>query len=258
MLALRPGALGDALLAVPALRALRRRYAPITLAAHAGAARLLHTLGEVDAALAFDDARIGRVLRGENSRELVVAWLDAARAPDLRAALVTPSRPSAEVHCARYLLHTLSPLGVSQDLDDSALRVQALRSQAVLIHPGSGSAVKNWPAERFATLLNALPCVELVVGEADAAAAQAVEHCCGRTLPRLENRPLLELAQRLAGCRAYIGNDSGVSHLAGLCGAPTHVLFGATSPTVWRPLGPRVMIWDFDVEPQQLAAEIKN
>ena len=55
---LRPGALGDTLLAVPALRALRRRF-PLTLAAHGGAARLLASLGEVDRGMAFDDPSLG-------------------------------------------------------------------------------------------------------------------------------------------------------------------------------------------------------
>jgi ADP-heptose:LPS heptosyltransferase len=256
VLVLRPGALGDTLLAVPALRALRRRFAPLTLAAQGSAARLLQDLGEVDAALAFDDPRVGRLLRGENPEEPVVAWLDAARAPDLRALLVAPSRPSAEVHCSRYLLETLSPLGVPQDFDESPLRVQPLRSDQVLIHPGSGSAAKNWPAEHFAALTPRLEPVRLIVGEADEYAAAAVEGYLGQTPQRLESLPLHTLAQRLAGCCAYVGNDSGVSHLAGLCGAPTHVLFGPTSPTMWRPLGPRVNVWDFDVEPHRLRAEI--
>jgi ADP-heptose:LPS heptosyltransferase len=57
---------------------------------------------------------------------------------------------------------------------------------------------------------------------------------------------------RLAGCRAYLGNDSGVSHLAGLCGARSVVIFGPTSPTVWRPLGPRVKVEGFDVSVERL------
>ena len=60
VLVLRPGALGDTLLAVPALRALRKGgFAPLTLAAHGGAARLLASVGEVDRGLAFDDPSLG-------------------------------------------------------------------------------------------------------------------------------------------------------------------------------------------------------
>jgi ADP-heptose:LPS heptosyltransferase len=74
----------------------------------------------------------------------------------------------------------------------------------------------------------------------------------GRQLPRLERLPLMELAGRLAGCRAYLGNDSGVSHLAGLCGARTVALFGPTPSSVWRPLGPRVAVFPFSASSGQL------
>lgn len=251
MLVLRPGALGDTLLAVPALRALRKRYAPITLAAHGGAARLLFQLDEVDHALAFDDPRVGRVLAGEEPDEPVVAWLDVANAPLLKALLAAPSRPTEEVHCARWLVETLAPLGI-YGFDDSPLKVEPLPSQEVLVHPGSGSAAKNWPAERFAKLVRGLDNVRLIVGEADGAAAQAV----GPELPKLAQPDLFELAQRLAGCRAYVGNDSGVSHLAGLVGASSHVLFGPTSPVVWRPLGPRVHVYGFEIQPAEIAAKL--
>jgi heptosyltransferase III len=256
VLVLRPGALGDTLLTVPALRALRRRYAPVTLAANAGAARLLLALDEVDAALAFDDPRVARVLGGAAAGEPVVAWLDATRAPDLRATLVAPSRPADETHCARYLLDTLAPLGCTQELDDTPLRVDALPSREVLIHPGSGSASKNWPARCFASLIARLTSVRLIVGEADMQAAAEVERWVGHNLPRLEQPPLGELASRLTGCRAYVGNDSGVSHLAGLSGARAFVLFGPSSAQVWRPLGPRVSVRTFDVEARRLAEEI--
>jgi ADP-heptose:LPS heptosyltransferase len=88
----------------------------------------------------------------------------------------------------------------------------------------------------------------LVVGEADTAAAAAIDASLGRAMPRLTQPPLEELAARLAGCHAYLGNDSGVSHLAGLCGARTATLFGPTNPDVWRPIGPDVHVVAFDVD----------
>ncbi len=254
MLVLRPGALGDTLLAVPALRSLRRRFTPITLAAHAGAARLLRELDEVDDALSFDDPRMAKLLAGERADEPVVAWAQGVQLRD--AVLVAPSRPAGEVHCARYLLDTLAPLGCDQQLDDRPLRIAPIRSDEVLVHPGSGGAAKNWPAACFARLIERLPAVRLIVGEADTAVAAEVERCVERQLPKLEHPPLAELARRLAGCPAYVGNDSGVSHLAGLCGARSFVLFGHTSPAVWRPLGPHVTVRDFATRPEDLVAEI--
>ena len=254
---LRPGALGDTLLAVPALRALRGRFGSLRLAAHGGAARLLASVGEVAQGLAFDDPSLGWLFAttGPPCAEAIVAWMNADGVPGLQhALLVSASRPAGNEHCAQLLLDSLAPLGVDPHLDERPLSISPVRSDDVLVHPGSGSAAKNWPAQRFAETIGALDApVQLIVGEADAAAALEVEACLGRSLPRLTHLPLEELAARLAGCRAYLGNDSGVSHLAGLCGARTVVLFGPTAPEVWRPLGPRVQVESFDADPTQIA-----
>jgi heptosyltransferase III len=258
VLVLRPGALGDTLLAVPALRALRAHYAPLRLAAHAGAARLLASIRETDAGMAFDDPSLGWLFSGSCTQEPLVAWMHAERVPALRGALiVAPGRPTTQRHCAQYLLDTLAPLGIDTGLDDKPLEVRPNPSDEILIHAGSGSLAKNWPPERFASVIAALrgP-VRLIVGEADASAALEVEACLRRTLPRLERAPLEDLAARLAGCRAYLGNDSGVSHLAGLCGARSVVMFGPTSPEVWRPLGPDVHVAHFDSRPDEVASTL--
>ena len=266
---MRPGALGDTLLAVPALRALRRQFGPLRLAANFGAARLLASLGEVEEGLAFDDPSLAWLFAdspkapgvsplGEAmSAEKIVAWMQPPQAGTAlsHALLVAPSRPPGEQHCAAYLLESLAPLGVDPSwLDDRPLNLTPIPSDEVLIHPGSGSTRKNWPAMRFAETIRALDRpVRLIVGEADASAAEAVEACLGYSLPRLTNVPLEELAARLAGCYAYVGNDSGVSHLAGLCGARTVVLFGPTSPAVWHPLGQQVHVRNFATSSAEIA-----
>jgi heptosyltransferase III len=274
VLVLRPGALGDTLLAVPALRALRAAWpgAKLSLAAHAGAARLLARLGEVDVGWAFDDPglvwlwRAGAVPAGDGGPDAVVAWLsDPERSLARRLAglgvgrvLVAPSRPADEVtHCARFLADALAPLlGGRPDLDARPLAVEPVRSADVLVHPGSGAARKNWPGlGQTVRLLRAagVP-VRLVVGEADAEAAAAVDAACGGAIERLECPALERLAAELAGCRAYLGNDSGVSHLAGLVGAHTLALFGPTPAGVWRPLGPAVQVLPFGATPQAVAS----
>jgi ADP-heptose:LPS heptosyltransferase len=257
VLVLRPGALGDTLLALPALRALRRAQLHVTLAAHAGAARLLAATNEVHAGLAFDDPSLGWLFRPDSGvPDEVVAWTSTTSLPALQhAKVVAPSRPpTMDRHCARYLLETLAPLGIDLTWDDHPLRIGPISSTEVLIHPGSGSPAKNWPADRFASLIRVLDApVRLVVGEADASCAARVEACLGYAVPRLEQPPLEELARRLAGCRGYLGNDSGVSHLAGLCGARTIAIFGPSDPRVWQPIGRDVHVVTFDADPNAIA-----
>jgi len=252
VLVLRPGALGDTLLAVPALRALRRAFSPVCLAAHAATARLLADIGEVDRGVAFDDPSLAWVFGEAVPDEPVVAWMSA----EIKGArLVAPSRPADATHCARYLLESLAPLGIDLTWDARPLALPRTPSDEILVHPGSGSAIKNWPPERFAAVFRLLDGpVRLIVGEADGEVAREVEAHVGRPLDRLQHPPLAELAGRLAGCRAYLGNDSGVSHLAGLCGARTLALFGPTSPEVWRPLGPDVHVLPFEAAPEAIVS----
>jgi ADP-heptose:LPS heptosyltransferase len=259
LLVLRPGALGDTLLAIPALRALRLAgISKLTLAAHAATASFLESIGEVDRGLGFDDPALGWLFRADSvpAKEQIVAWLEPHGMPALRDALVVaPSRPSRAQHVSAYLLSTLSGLGVDSMLDERPLELRPIPSDEILVHPGSGSASKNWPAARFAeTIALSDRPVRMIVGEADAHAASAVDAALGRRLERLEHVSLSELAARLAGCHAYLGNDSGVSHLAGLSGATCVVLFGPTSPVMWRPLGRAVSVEGFDAEPIRIAS----
>ncbi|MCG6922248.1 MAG: glycosyltransferase family 9 protein, partial [Acidobacteria bacterium] len=109
------------------------------------------------------------------------------------------------------------------------------------IHPGSGSPAKNWPTDRFVALVHAhagkRPWL-LVVGPADEDAAAPL--CVLPGCVPVRDMPIRVLGALLGRAGLYVGNDSGVSHLAAAAGAPTLALFGPTDPAVWAPLGPGV------------------
>jgi ADP-heptose:LPS heptosyltransferase len=108
---------------------------------------------------------------------------------------------------------------------------QAVREDFAVIHPFSGSARKNWPLDRFRELAAQLPLpVRWCAGPEEALEPAA----------RFEN--LYELACWLASARVYIGNDSGITHLAAAVGTPVVAIFGATDPAVWAPRGDRVSV----------------
>jgi len=106
----------------------------------------------------------------------------------------------------------------------------------VLIFPGSGSPKKNWLAENFAALARQIePKMRavVVIGPAEAA-IEPIFKGKFATLGGLELGEIAGMARLAAG---FVGNDSGVSHLAAAAGAIGVVLFGPTDPERWRPLG---------------------
>jgi ADP-heptose:LPS heptosyltransferase len=120
---------------------------------------------------------------------------------------------------------------------------QGVRPLAV--HPGSGGTRKCWPARRFAELAARLEAPVLVVeGPADSEVCRDFSEALPTSVPlaRATDVPLSRLAALLIESRGYIGNDSGVSHLAGALGVPTVAIFGPTDPAVWAPRGTDVSL----------------
>jgi heptosyltransferase-2 len=132
----------------------------------------------------------------------------------------------------------------------------------VALHPGSGSEKKNWPEEKWLEFANHLldrtkANVLLVGGEAEGerlrrlAAALPTERC-----EVAQSLPLAELAQWLQSCVAFVGHDSGISHLAAALGLRCLVLWADTSEEVWRPQGERVSVLKHAAGVKALTVEI--
>ena len=135
-------------------------------------------------------------------------------------------------------------LELSADLNtggsDFADRENPLLGRIVL-HPGSGSEKKNPPLEFYKRLY--LRLVKsgkkplFVLGEAE---RKLREELVGFETYEVKN--ILNFAIKLKGAKAFIGNDSGFSHLAGYLGVPTVALFGPTNPKIWKPIGEKVRV----------------
>jgi heptosyltransferase III len=311
ILVIRPGAIGDALLAFPVLKALREQYdgTRITLVSNAQVLLLAQAFGVAEQTFDFQDIQWSELFSSNGIRtssmhdllaeiDLAICWM---RDPDgiiehnlktsgIKQLIITPGRPPAgeHLHIVDYLARTigLPDVGTLIEHKKSSMAFVGARvdegrlggplwspvdggygpfidqpttssdqwlatNRFVAIHPGSGAAEKCWPISRFAEVIKRLweqnfP-VLLLSGPADTERVhdllkQLLLPSKPNMFKLLTHVPLLEVAQHLRQCRCYLGNDTGITHLAAMLGVPTVAIFGPTDPNIWRPVGPFVKV----------------
>jgi hypothetical protein len=131
-----------------------------------------------------------------------------------------------------------------------AMRAQAgidLAKRLVVIQPGSGGRQKCWHLENFLNVARTLrgPEVEVLflLGPAEVERLRPSDKGQIHSVTRCIAHPSLAEVVGLLSCAdAFLGNDSGVTHLAACMGLRTIALFGPTDPAVYQPLGPRVTV----------------
>lgn len=142
------------------------------------------------------------------------------------------------------------PLWVPDDVRARGRQVFALLGvggQPILIHPGSGGRSKCWPLSCFLDVARRLRATNVpvcfVVGPVELERWLVAELNTIRAEFPLVNAPEPnELLGLLTAAKALVSNDCGPAHLAALVGTATITVFGPTSPTIWRPLGPSARV----------------
>lgn len=168
----------------------------------------------------------------------VVSWYGAGREEfrNTFGQLSVPCRfypalppPDNPLHATDFFSSQVNaPLGRNPRL---SLPQKCEQKDAIAIHPFSGSARKNWPLDFYRDLAGRLLLpVEWTAGP-DEVLTDAHRFS-----------DLAELASWLCSVRLYIGNDSGITHLAAVLGVPTLALFGPTDPEIWAPRGNHVRV----------------
>lgn len=241
-LIIRPGGIGDCILSLPAIEHLRRDYTEVWVPS---AIVPLIRYGEVRAIASTGIDLLGlpgleppaSVITKLRSFDSIVSWYGANRAEFREQVRVLGlpfqfldalPKPGAKAHAADFFLRQVGGEGFAQPRIDCE---QVTCGDFAAIHPFSGSKRKNWPMHRFRELATRFE--------------RPVRWCAGPEekldgAVRFEN--LCDLACWLASARVYIGNDSGITHLAAAVGTPTVAIFGPTDPAVWAPRGERVSV----------------
>ncbi|HHT9138279.1 MAG TPA: glycosyltransferase family 9 protein [Candidatus Wunengus sp. YC60] len=283
ILVIRPGALGDVIVTLPTLEAIRNHFrnAHIEVMGYSSILEILKGRFYADTIGRFDQADISHLFV-ENSSipasltkklkgvDLIVSFLtdkEKVMVENLRAAGVRyvihydpfPSE-GENVHIIDHLLKCLDLLGIPHSnkipkiflKDEDVLygknfvknRIVVSGKKLVAVHPGSGSRQKCWTTNRYAELIMWLNeeigvQVLLISGPAD---REVIEDLRGKIKDNFvlaDQLPLPYLAAILKQCNLFVGNDSGITHMAAAVGIPTIAIFGPTDPQIWGPSGKR-------------------
>lgn len=288
---------GDAIMALPALRAVRSHFAgaEIAIVARPYVADLYREQHICDVLISYDTDGTYAGLGGRErlAKELSALKFDSALllqnafdaawlvwragiperigyARDGRSLLLTkaikvPRAGEIPAHEAFYYLELLRRVGWIEALpqvDEVSLEVSERsreRGEAVLLQAGarpharrialgagaSFGAARCWPAERFAEAANRLAAqadadVVLFGTTPEAAVTAAIADRLHRSPVNLTGKTTIEeLPGALSRCDLFIGNDSGVMHVAAAVGLPVVGIFGPTDPNATAPLTPR-------------------
>ena len=242
-LLIRPGAIGDCIVSLPALEHLRSEYTEVWV--RFANQPLVRFADRVDSITATGLDLVGiqtpaRTMDRLAQFDRIISWY-GTRHEEFRAAVrhlpftfYDPLPRDAARHAVDFYA---AQVGAPDGLIPRIPVGEVARRESVVIHPFSGSARKNWPLARFRELAAALP--------------GPVEWTAGPEEPLAEATrfdDLYELARWLAGARGYIGNDSGISHLAAAVGVPVLALFRHDNAAVWSPRPSHVRLVNDETE----------
>ena len=241
-LLIRPGAIGDFLTSLPALESLRADYTEIWCASqNVPLARF------ADRVISISDSGLDRLgllaaedvvqrLRGFDD---IVSWYGANRDEfrSLAEGLGLPFRFCTalpdRVHAVEFYNAQACKLGGACPSRFPRIPVSEQERTFAAIHPFASSAAKRAPLEWFeslaARLETSMP-VRWLAGPEEVLPSYLRDGA-------VRIGDLNELACWLRGARVYIGNDSGITHLAAAVGTPVIACFRGTDERVWSPRG---------------------
>jgi heptosyltransferase-2 len=281
-LVIRGGAIGDFILTLPALKALRdaRPQAHIEILGYKHIAVLAENRFYAQAVRSIEYGPLARFFARDSelpaeladyfaSFDLIVSYLydpDQIFETNLRRCgienlICGPARiVESAGHAARQLARPIEELGIKvvdaaerifpakEDREFAREFLASVPQPIVAIHPGSGSDQKNWPLQKWIGSFspgNRFADFERLVvisGEADKAQTDRLEREWKNRNVRFANNLPLPRLGAVLERSIFMGHDSGISHLAAAAGASCILLFGPTDPGVWAPKNDNVQI----------------
>ena len=266
--------LGDAVMSVPAVRAIKngRPDVHVTIAAPDKIAPMWKLILEVDAIIPLPDASlvsVVRLLRQQTPFDVAILFPNS-----LRTALESwlsgiPRRVGYRGHCRSWLVnqivreprkpgppehHSLRFLRIARECGAETSKIELpnpsqtsnLKPQTLIIGlcPGAEyGPAKRWLPERFAeaaTKITAQSSAQWILlgTKNDAVIGEQIAAAIGdHCVNRIGQTTLDQLIAELRRCSLLLTNDTGTMHLAALLGVPVVAVFGSTEPRLTGPLG---------------------
>jgi heptosyltransferase III len=263
VLAVFPGALGDFVCFLPTIEALRARHAnrvallcarPLADLARLAGVGEVHAIEGPEASWLFAAAPPPEADAFYRRFEAIECFTGFG-VPEVErnlerwsAGRVHRFRPVERLHFAVHCLRAIGVAAEAPPVVELALGCGAgapsaglplNRAARLVVHPGSGGLAKRWSRIGFRAVLerwrSEVGSVDVVLGPAESA---EVTRWTDGSAPPLVPATVLELSRLLHRADAYLGNDSGASHLAAAVGRRGITLFGPSDEAVWGPLGP--------------------
>ena len=282
ILVIRGGAIGDFVLTLPTLKALREAYPQAhieilgykhiaVLAENRFYAQAIRSIeyGALSSFFAQDSSLPTELANYFPSFDLIISYLydpDGIFENNLRRCGVEnlirgPGRVDNREHAARQLARPLEEIGlrardfaskIYPSIEDRKFAEDFLRGMPrpiLAIHPGSGSDTKNWPVENWIEFGNYVlgsnrfrGSLVIVSGEADEERSRELQAFWRNDRVQFARNLPLPGLAALLEHAIFVGHDSGISHLAAAAGAQCILLFGPTDPDVWAPMNKNMRV----------------
>jgi ADP-heptose:LPS heptosyltransferase len=269
ILIIRAGALGDTLMLLPAINAMRVEHEIIIAGRSPGIEYLnqwvkrcidlergeWHRLYIPDALFDTFSITPDHVIGFLNDRDNTVYDNLSHLCKGANINIFSPfPRPGDHTHIALYMARAIHSAGININPHAafSEALIKPLMSQnrgngkRIVLHPGSGSMDKNYPTEFWLNLLNSIReeklsgyfDINVLIGPAE----QGIVKDFRDNVEAYISHNREDLLYLLSNTCLFVGHDSGVTHLSAMMGINTIALFRSSSIQNWRPVGPNVKI----------------
>ncbi|MEZ4858410.1 MAG: glycosyltransferase family 9 protein [Flavobacteriaceae bacterium] len=232
------GGLGDIFFAIPAIYKIAKVSLELDFAV---APRLVEFFSTHLKGIRVVSEEIARKTEDTYDNIYELGNYPAFRGYHLPHALTYPTHKKVKQHAIQHYIDTVSKLhiDIENHLDSYPYFKRKINTNKpyFVVHHGAGFLLKIWPTDKYAKLIEKLFEVypnldcKIIKGPDD----PDIEKYFSKPMPHITyvTGGMLEVGDAMAGALFHIGNDAGITHVAGAFNVPTVGIYGPTGPGSW-------------------------